>query len=198
MGFKDLLGKTLTKVEVIDDEQIIFFTSDRGKYIMYHEQVCCEEVTISDINGSFDNLIGTKLNLLDESSNCGDNSLGSYTWTFYRLGSVKGYVDIRWYGESNGYYSESVDFYKYKDYDSSYVEANLTDQYKLDLEFCIENWYQCPLSLEDVVKELVVDGFCNHYEVINENLIEVYNEYEEYHIFNLLLDEDGNIKVEYV
>lgn len=105
-----LIGKILIKIENKENEELFFHTSDGETYRMYHEQDCCESVYIEDITGDLDDLIDSEILMAEEVTQEGRNEWGSETWTFYKFATVKGYVTIRWYGESNGYYSESVDF----------------------------------------------------------------------------------------
>src|SRR5690606_10595495 len=109
-----LKGKILTEIEKIEDHTIRFNTADGEVYEMLHIQDCCEDVRIEDIVGDLNDLIGSPITEAEEVVSHEDpkNYAESYTWTFYKLGTAKGHVTIRWYGESNGYYSESVDFLK--------------------------------------------------------------------------------------
>ena len=115
VDFEILKGKVLIDIEINEDEDEITFTDSEGvKYLMYHEQDCCEEVNIEDICGDINNLLNTPIVLAEEVINTGeveDEGYSDYscTWTFYKLATIKGYVTIRWYGVSNGYYSETVD-----------------------------------------------------------------------------------------
>lgn len=111
---EELLGKTLLGVEVDrgEDSEIHFHVDNGDTYVMYHEQDCCESVEIEDINGDISDLIGTPILMAEEVSQEGESDWGSATWTFYKFATIKGTVVIRWFGESNGYYSESVDFVK--------------------------------------------------------------------------------------
>lgn len=110
-----MVGKVLVSVENRGDELV--FTPDNGKkYKLYHHQNCCESVSIEDVIGDLNDLIGSPI-LMAEEVTSGENPADitkedqcSFTWTFYKLATIKGYVTVRWYGESNGYYSESVDW----------------------------------------------------------------------------------------
>lgn len=115
MDFEVLKGKTLAMVENKGDE-VLFVTADGERYKLYHSQDCCESVTVEDVCGDLADLIGSQI-LQAEEVTSDTNPEGvtkeyqdSFTWTFYKLATLKGAVTIRWYGESNGYYSESVDF----------------------------------------------------------------------------------------
>lgn len=114
---KELLGKTLVEIRGADegDDEIIFICSDGSRYIMYHRQDCCEQVWIEDVCGDVERLLGSPITMAEDISSLCDDLPSEdefYTWTWYKLATVRGYVTIRWYGTSNGYYSESVDFAK--------------------------------------------------------------------------------------
>lgn len=113
---EELLGKTIVDIYGAEPESevIAIICEDGSKYIMYHEQDCCESVSVEDICGDINRLLNTPLTKAEETShNEEDDEYGdSETWTFYHLATVNGYVTIRWYGTSNGYYSERVDFVK--------------------------------------------------------------------------------------
>lgn len=115
--FNELMGLTLSAVEGLQEgsEEVRFTTTDGRVFRMHHWQDCCETVSIVDVTGDPDDLLGEAILRAEESSaDAGDNTSESGTWTFYKLATRKGYVDIRWLGESNGYYSESVDFEEVK------------------------------------------------------------------------------------
>lgn len=116
--FKELKGKVFTEIKVDRKaDHITFICDDNIKYVMYHSQDCCEDVHIEDICGDIEDLLNNPILVADESKSneCGtrEEYYDSYTWTFYKLATVKGWVDIRWYGSSNGYYSEEVYLVKF-------------------------------------------------------------------------------------
>ena len=120
---KDMLGLTMASVKN-DGDELIFTSTCGRKFRQYHEQDCCETVRIEDIEGDLQDLVGSPLTVSEECCDketevmkllglikeTVDDSGDSETWTFYRFATAKGWVVVRWYGTSNGYYSESVDF----------------------------------------------------------------------------------------
>jgi hypothetical protein len=129
MDIDVLKGKTITKCyQNNDGDELIFECSDGSIYKQYHEQDCCESVSIEDICGDLNDLVGQVIRDAFESSSAGESNYGSSTWTFYTIVTMQSAVTIRWYGESNGYYSESVNFvcvheagYKHPDQPSIYL-----------------------------------------------------------------------------
>lgn len=116
-----LVGKTISAIQN-DVDRLYFAMREGPDYVMYHSQDCCERVYIDDIVGDLEDLIDTPVLLAAEVSEEAPEkgheygSEGykyeddSFTWTFYRIATIKGTVVVKWYGSSNGYYSESVDF----------------------------------------------------------------------------------------
>lgn len=126
MNCNNLVGKVFCNVFVRDlrgQDELVFEELGSGTlFIFGHDQDCCETVFIEDINGYLFDLVGSPILLAEEvvsdCEDCGESG----TWTFYKFATRKGYVTVRWLGESNGFYSESVDLYVKEGRPSKYNE----------------------------------------------------------------------------
>ena len=109
---KELHGKLVVGLEGMEpgSEEVTFTLDDGTKVRLLHHQDCCEHVQLEDVVGDPEDLVGEVLLIAEErvSEDEGDWGYGQ-TWTFYTFRTHKGAVDLRWVGESNGYYSERVD-----------------------------------------------------------------------------------------
>jgi len=114
-GMAQMLGKTFVQVTgSVDSDEMLFETAQGERFLFAHMQDCCETVRINDITGVLEDLVGEPLLIAEEVSGAtepDEEHYESYTYTFYKFATRKGYVDVRWLGESNGYYSESVDLF---------------------------------------------------------------------------------------
>lgn len=109
-----LVGKTLTAVVQNGTDSIDFVAGTGERWRMYYEPDCCASCDIEDVCGDLQDLVGSPIVMAEASTNSDAPKEGttpdSFTWTFYKFATTKGYVTIRWYGESNGYYSETACF----------------------------------------------------------------------------------------
>jgi hypothetical protein len=111
----ELKGKTITKIVKSDDNDQLQFHVGGDVYYMFHYQDCCEIVSIEEIIGDLDDLIGSPILEAECATNdapAKDDWDDLCLWTFYKIGTIKGHVSIRWYGASNGYYGVEVSFQK--------------------------------------------------------------------------------------
>lgn len=117
---EDLVGETLAYVDTDEHGEEIRLTTQSGKvFTIYHSQDCCEYVRIVDTEGNWRDLIGKvieDISVIEESGCIDDGGVrpayaNDDSWTTTDLVFlVDGATVIsRWVGESNGYYSESVD-----------------------------------------------------------------------------------------
>ena len=114
-GLRSMVGRTFVRVEgSVGSGEMLFVTADGERFLFTHFQDCCERVDINEIVGDLQDLVGEPLLIAEEvkgevPADFEDQYTDSYTFTFYKFATRRGYVDVRWLGESNGYYSESVD-----------------------------------------------------------------------------------------
>lgn len=113
-SFDLLEGEILTHIDVNEEANQILLTTESGRtFLIHHEQDCCESVIIEDTQGDWGKLVGKVVEqVTKEETYKGDpppEYPDSWTRTTLKFKVNDATVICRWIGESNGYYSETVD-----------------------------------------------------------------------------------------
>lgn len=105
----DIKGEVISEVTIRSYNSQIEFVCESGNvYRMYHVQECCEDVYLESVDAPLDVITHSEVIVAEERI----VELPDMTATFYIIGTVKGVCIFRWCGRSNGYYSETVEFFK--------------------------------------------------------------------------------------
>lgn len=108
---EELKGETITLIERNQDEEIVFTCASGRRFRMYHNQDCCESVAIGSVDGDILSIVGRAIiRAREEPGHEDGGKYESVTFTDFILATETSEVTIHWVGESNGYYSESVEF----------------------------------------------------------------------------------------
>lgn len=116
MNFKELVkkleGRKVKRVSGLSkgSERVTIHLDQDETIIFEHFQDCCENVRLYD--SEYQGKLSGDLLEIRETTNKKDGAeLGddSSTWTYYNVYFSDGNLNMRWLGESNGYYSERVD-----------------------------------------------------------------------------------------
>lgn len=107
-NFNILKGKIFNKI-IVDDNQIFFYCDDNIVYKLYDANNSGSE--LESIVGDLEDLINNPILSAEEIKN-EDSKFNCMIWTFYKLATIKGYVDIRWQGSNDGLYADEVSLIK--------------------------------------------------------------------------------------
>ena len=117
VDFEILKGKVFSDIKANCDT-VTFCIDGIERYILQHVESWSEDVSIDDIVGDLSDLIGKEITKAEEIQSDTDLPDGisedyfeSWTYSFYYLHTLDSCVTIKFFGTSNGYYSETAELY---------------------------------------------------------------------------------------
>lgn len=122
-SFFELKGKTLTDIKGLEEgSEYQTFITDTEKYVLEHQEDCCESVILTKIIGDVNSILNSEIVLAEDDIGANEpewakdrSYYDSYTWSKYVIETKNGGRLEFWYlGESNGYYCEAAIFYKFE------------------------------------------------------------------------------------
>ncbi len=104
---KKLEGEVITHIDIDPENDIITITTkSKRSFSLHHNQCCCEYVRIVGYDGEIRSIYGKPVVVAEHSEEAVSDCQTNITIT---LKTDRDTLIFRWIGESNGYYSESVD-----------------------------------------------------------------------------------------